>query len=242
MAESHPVPKLFSCCPCAVRGRFFVGADWLAPQSPSPSFLRPPRDLTTGGVRTHAGPSGRELWGGKARSCHSARTASPEGGDLGLAGWPTVAGRETSGSIGFPFLAGDVAVGVDHARGRRPSEHRRSGPLRRRTGRARAKALKTVNPRPYLARSSSSSLEVRSRACVTLPPLHWAARQAEPTSARTHERGRIRPRGRTLNRTQAERPSAVPQASHCLMQRSTLALQSPSAGQEPGCGGQPFFE
>jgi len=162
MAESHPVPKLFSCCPCAVRGRFFVGADWLAPQSPSPSFLRPPRDLTTGGVRTHAGPSGRELWGGKARSCHSARTASPEGGDLGFAGWPTVAGRETSGSIGFPFLAGDVAVGVDHARGhqREGGEARFGGEL---GGRGR-QALKTVNPRPYLARSSSSSLEVRSRA------------------------------------------------------------------------------
>src|SRR5437870_931347 len=93
MAESHPVPKIFSCCPCAVRGRFFVGADWLAPQWPSPSFSRPPRVLTTGGVRPHARPSGRELWGGKARFCDSARTASPEGGDLGFAGWPTVAGR-----------------------------------------------------------------------------------------------------------------------------------------------------
>ena len=90
---------------------------------------------------------------------------------------------------------------------------------------------KTVNPRPYLARSSSS-LEVRSRACATLPPLHWAARQAEPTSARTHER--IRPRSRTLNRTQAERPSAVPHASRCLIQKSIPAPQSPSAGQEPG--------
>ena len=77
--------------------------------------------MTIGGVRPHAGPSGRELWGGKAGSRDPARTASPEGGDFGFAGWPTV-GRETSGSIGFPFLAYDVAVGVDHARGRKPSE------------------------------------------------------------------------------------------------------------------------
>jgi hypothetical protein len=84
--------------------------------------------------------------------------------------WPTVAGRETSGSLGFPFLAGDVAVGVDHARGhghqREGGEDRFGGELGGRGG----QALKTVNPSRYSSRSSLASLEVRSRACVTLPP------------------------------------------------------------------------
>jgi len=42
---------------------------------------------------------------------------------------------------------------------------------------------------------------------------------------RAHE-PTIRSRGRTLNRTQAGRPSAVPHASHCIVQRSIPAPQS----------------
>ena len=73
--------------------------------------------------------------------------------------------------LGFPFLAGDVAVGVDHARGRSHEsiggEDRFGGEP---GGRGR-QALKTANPRPYSVRSSLASLEARSRVCVPCPPL-----------------------------------------------------------------------
>ena len=108
------------------RALFSVGTDWLAPRWPSPSFLKPPRVLTTCGVRPPAGGIGEGTVGGKAGSRDPARTASPEPAISASAAWrPTVAGAATGGSIGFPFLAYDVAVGVDHARGRKPSECRR---------------------------------------------------------------------------------------------------------------------
>ena len=104
-------------------------------------------------------------------------------------------------------------------------------------------ALKTANPLAVLVAIVVGELgsEVAGlRDLATIALGGPVGRTDERTNSRT--RGRIRPRGRTLNRTQAERPSAVPHASRCLIQKSIPAPQSPSAGQEPGCGGQPFSE